>query len=54
MHAATDEAIEKALAAGEILRTHVMHPTWHFVTPVDIRWLLKLTAPRVNAANRYY
>lgn len=54
MHAATDQAIEKAFAAGDILRTHVMRPTWHFVTPVDIRWLLKLTAPRVNAASRYY
>ena len=54
MHAATDEVIEKAFAAGEILRTHVMRPTWHFVTPVDIRWLLKLTAPRVHAANGHY
>jgi hypothetical protein len=54
MHAATDQGLEKAFAAGEILRTHVMRPTWHFVTPVDIRWLLKLTAPRVHAANRYY
>jgi hypothetical protein len=26
----------------------VLRPTWHFVTPEDIRWLLKLTAPRVN------
>ena len=54
MQAATDQGLEKAFAAGEILRTHVMRPTWHFVTPVDIRWLLKLTAPRVQAANRYY
>lgn len=28
-----------------------MRPTWHFVSPVDIRWLLALTAPRVNIAN---
>jgi len=27
----------------------VMRPTWHFVTPEDIRWLLALTAPRVAA-----
>lgn len=54
MRSATDEIIEKAFAAGEILRTHVMRPTWHFVTPADIRWLLKLTAPRVNAANGHY
>src|SRR6185436_16956545 len=54
MQAATDEVIEKAFAAGEIVRTHFMRPTWHFVTPADIRWLLKLTAPRVNAANGHY
>ena len=34
--------------AVEILRTHVMRPTWHVVAADDIRWLLKLTAPRVN------
>src|SRR5512132_3030347 len=51
--ATTDQAIEKAFADGEILRTHVMRPTWHFVSPADIRWLLKLTAPRVNAACKY-
>jgi hypothetical protein len=54
MEEGTDDAIEKAFANGEILRTHVMRPTWHFVTPADIRWLLSLTAPRVNAANSYY
>jgi hypothetical protein len=54
MRTATDQGLEKAFAAGEILRTHVMRPTWHFVTPADIRWLLKLTAPRVNAANGHY
>lgn len=45
---ATHETIEDAFNCGEILRTHVMRPTWHFVAPEDIRWLLALTAPRVN------
>ena len=49
----TDAQIEAAFARGEILRTHVLRPTWHFVAPADIRWLLRLTAPRVHAANRY-
>ncbi|MGQ0600269.1 MAG: DNA glycosylase AlkZ-like family protein, partial [Anaerolineales bacterium] len=40
----TDAVIDQAFAEGTILRTHVMRPTWHFVTPADIRWLLKLTA----------
>ena len=49
----TDSAIDRALANGTILRTHVMRPTWHFVAPQDIRWLLALTASRVHAASAY-
>ncbi len=52
-HGLTDSALDQALADGAILRTHVMRPTWHFVAPEDIRWLLALTAPRVHAANAY-
>jgi hypothetical protein len=53
MTGATDAALDAAFAEGRILRTHVMRPTWHFVTPADIRWILELTAPRVNAVNAY-
>jgi hypothetical protein len=38
--------------AGVILRTHVLRPTWHYVRPDDIRWLLELTAPRVRRSFR--
>ena len=50
----TDSAIEQAFNAGEILRTHILRPTWHFVTPSDIRWMLMLTSPRVKAFNATY
>ena len=46
----SDAAVEQAFADGRILRTHVLRPTWHFVLPADIRWLLTATAPRVLAA----
>jgi hypothetical protein len=46
-----DQEVERAFNAGEILRTHVLRPTWHFVTPADIRALLLLTGPRVLAQN---
>lgn len=49
-----DGAVEAAFDRGEILRTHVMRPTWHFVTPADIRWMLALTAPRVHQASKFY
>jgi len=42
-----DGDIESEFTSGAILRTHVLRPTWHFVDPVDIRWMLKLSAPRV-------
>ena len=45
---ATDASLDEAFNAGAILRTHVMRPTWHFVAPADIRWLLALTGPRVS------
>ena len=48
-----DVTIERALNDGSILRTHVLRPTWHFVTPADIRWMLELTGPRVRAALAY-
>jgi hypothetical protein len=51
LQGATDQDVERGFTEGEILRTHVLRPTWHFVTPADIRWLLALTAPRVHAAN---
>jgi hypothetical protein len=45
---ATDAAIERAVNQGRILRTHILRPTWHFVAQADIRWMLELTAPRVQ------
>ena len=51
---ATDAAIERELDAGRILRTHVLRPTWHFVAPEDIRWMLALTGPRVARIMSYY
>jgi hypothetical protein len=49
----SDADIQRAFDEGQILRTHVMRPTWHFVAPADIRWMLELTAPRVHALNAY-
>lgn len=45
----TDAALDQEFNEGRILRTHVMRPTWHFVAPADIVWMLELTAPRVRA-----
>jgi hypothetical protein len=49
----TDAVIEKAFNEGKIIRTHLLRPTWHFVAPEDLRWMLELTAPRVHAINAF-
>ena len=46
--------IERAFEEGRILRTHAMRPTWHLVTPLDIRWMQELTGPRVQRAMTPY
>jgi hypothetical protein len=49
-----DAEVEQAFNEGLILRTHILRPTWHFVSPEDIRWMLALSGPRVHACNAYY
>jgi len=49
----TDADVDRAFDEGTILRTHILRPTWHFVTPADIRWMLALTFRRVHAANAH-
>ena len=49
--AAPDAALlDGALLRGEVVRTHVLRPTWHHVAAADLRWLLRLTGPRVDQA----
>jgi hypothetical protein len=47
-------SVAAALDAGEILRTHVLRPTWHFLHPDDARWIMELSAERVHRANGTY
>jgi hypothetical protein len=32
---------------GALLRTHLLRPTWHFVLPDDVGWLLDISRPRL-------
>lgn len=51
MSKAVEDDVLRAFNAGAIVRTHVLRPTWHFVAPADLRWLLLVTAPRVHGIN---
>jgi Winged helix DNA-binding domain len=37
-------------SAGGFLRTHILRPTWHYVLPGDLRWILALTSARVESS----
>jgi hypothetical protein len=49
---ATERQVADALAKGDILRTHVLRPTWHLVTREDIRWMFAVSAERIRFAMR--
>ena len=46
----TAKLIESAIDKAEIIRTHLMRPTWHFVSSDDIYWMLELTAPQIKSS----
>jgi hypothetical protein len=52
---AIEADIDRLYDQGAILRTHVLRPTWHFVLPEDIGWMLRLTGPKIHQsmAGRY-
>jgi hypothetical protein len=43
----TYAAVRAEYDAGAFLRTHILRPTWHFVLPEDLRWVLAATSERV-------
>lgn len=43
-----EPAVLASIAAGAVVRTHVLRPTWHYVRGDDLRWLQALTGPRVR------
>ena len=52
-HPVTRAELLRAFDDGVLLRTHVLRPTWHFALPDDIRWLLRLTVPRLRRLMAY-
>jgi hypothetical protein len=46
--------IDAAYNEGVILRTHIMRPTWHFVSPQNLIWMQKLTSSRVKTLMGHY
>lgn len=42
--------VQDAIDRGQIIRTHVLRPTWHLVSSRDVSWMLDLTAPYIKAS----
>jgi hypothetical protein len=41
--------VDGEFAEGRFLRTHILRPTWHLVHRDDLRWMQRLSGPRVLA-----
>ena len=54
LKSATIQAVEKALREGEILRTHVMRPTWHYIPGKDIKWMTELSTKSMLSKFSFY
>jgi hypothetical protein len=46
----TESEVESAIDKGEIIRTHLLRPTWHFVSADDAGWMIALSGPRIKAS----
>lgn len=44
------KAVEESIDNGEIIRIHVLRPTWHFISARDVHWMIKLTASKVKSS----
>lgn len=50
----TVKDIDDALDTGKIIRTHILRPTWHFVSAEDIHWMFDLSNPRLKPVYQSY
>lgn len=50
----TVKDIDEALNTGKVIRTHILRPTWHFVSAEDIHWMYDLSNPRLKPIYQYY
>jgi hypothetical protein len=53
MQDSTEEQITREIDSGDIIRTHVLRPTWHIVSSDDIYWIIEFTAPQIKASMSY-
>jgi hypothetical protein len=50
---ATEISINEEIDSGKIIRTHLLRPTWHFVSSDDIYWIQKISADHIRSSLSY-
>lgn len=48
----TEQDVDQAIHSGEVIRTHVLRPTWHLVKAEELPWMLELSAPQIKTSMR--
>lgn len=44
----SESEVKEAFNRGDVVRTHLLRPTWHVVHSADLGWILRLTAPAIK------
>jgi len=47
LNGCTEKTVQESFDKGELLRTHILRPTWHLVTPENIRWMQQLSVKQI-------
>ena len=46
----TQKTVESSIDKGEIIRIHVLRPTWHLISADDVYWMLQLSVPKIKSS----
>lgn len=47
-----EDQVDEAVHNGQVIRTHVLRPTWHLVKATELPWMLALSAPQIKTSMR--
>jgi len=44
------DIVESSINKGEIVRIHVLRPTWHLISSADIHWMMMLSTQKIKSS----
>lgn len=54
LQASTYNDVQLSFQRADIIRTHILRPTWHLVAAEDLRWMLSLSGERLSRSCKLY